>query len=554
MKKKLFIFTFLILSIISLNFIKEKEVKADTISDLSYAKGVNLIDRTNLEYTESSTISTINNIYVSNPYRDLCVQLDEEYCDNYPKIMFTLYDIDFNEVGYFDTGYLQFTEQNGKLFAWYAIDLAEYENVISVKISMYPVSSMAPGETPPIMASYNTYPLDEYVPFERAVGIFDLSDDNVPTLEVEYNYPLTEDEIAELITCYDGYSGNITEYLDVDASIYLSGKTTKGTYEILISVTDGANNTQNGHFYIRVVDKDSPLIAGPSNLNFPVNSTITDQMILSNYTASDGYDGDLTSSITINTSYTEHPVTLTQESVSLSVADESGNTANFTVNLNFYDNVPPVITAPDSLTYGYQVELALTEITSNNISVTDNFDDSPTLVVESDSYTGNERRCGTYNVTFKATDRSGNISTKTISITVSDQIKPVILLNTYAIKVTASVNLERLDFDNLLYAAGVLKRNKNYTAKVLKDTYTGHEDEVGNYVYQVKYLDDDGVEIEKTFQINVDYDTYKINANARKQLSYKMIALIAISPVVLASIVGIYILVKNKKKKKSHTN
>ena len=550
MKKKLFLFTLLLLPLFILSFVGTKDVKALTLSDLSYAKGENLIDRENLEYSSLTTLSTINKVYLPIKYGDLCFQLDEEYCDNYVRFMFTFYDIDFNEVGSYDTGYLQFTELNGKSFACYAIDLAEYENIISFDVSVYPVSPMPVGETPPLMATYNSYPLDEYIEFERAVGIFDLSNENIPTLEVEYNYPLSESDIKELLSCYDGYSGNISEYLSVDVSNYLTNKTTKGKYTVSVSITDGGGNTQTGSFYIQVVDKDIPLIAGPSTLNYPVNTTITDSMILSNYTASDGYDGDLTGDILITTSYTSVPNSLTQETITLRVEDESGNAGTFTVTLNFYDNVPPVISAPDNLTYGYQVELLLSEITTSNVTVTDNFDLNPTLTIDSDSYSGNERRCGTYSVTFKAIDKSGNISTKTIQITVSDQIKPVIFLNTYAIKVTASVNLERLDFDNLLYTAGVLKRNKNYTAKVLKDTYTGHEEDAGNYVYQVRYVDEDGAEIVKTFQINVDYDTYKINANARKQLSYKTIMILVASPVVLVSGIVVFVSIRRKRKAK----
>ena len=50
------------------------------------------------------------------------------------------------------------------------------------------------------------------------------------------------------------------------------------------------------------------------------------------------------------------------------------------------------------------------------------------------------------------------------------------------------------------------------SATVLNDTYTGHENEKGHYIYQVKYVDQEtNEEIIKAFQINVTNDTYVVS-------------------------------------------
>ena len=58
----------------------------------------------------------------------------------------------------------------------------------------------------------------------------------------------------------------------------------------------------------------------------------------------------------------------------------------------------------------------------DSVNTTDNLDNSPILVVDADSYSGNENKIGNYQVTFKATDVSGNYTTKTIDIIVDSHL------------------------------------------------------------------------------------------------------------------------------------
>lgn len=100
------------------------------------------------------------------------------------------------------------------------------------------------------------------------------------------------------------------------------------------------------------------------------------------------------------------------QDITICVVDEGGNQAEATVSLTLQeDTQAPVITASDML-----VNLGDSISYRNNAKVTDNCDKDIALDVDASQVNVNAE--GVYSVTFSATDRAGNSTSKTITVTV----------------------------------------------------------------------------------------------------------------------------------------
>ena len=102
------------------------------------------------------------------------------------------------------------------------------------------------------------------------------------------------------------------------------------------------------------------------------------------------------------------------------LTDEAGNTTEINSVITVWvDKEPPVIsgTKNKTVTVGGSVSYR------SGVTVTDNKDEDPTLEIDNSKVDLNT--VGTYEVTYTATDKSGNVSTETITVTVKE--KPPVL-------------------------------------------------------------------------------------------------------------------------------
>lgn len=507
--KKYFLFIFIAaitmpLLLFSIN------VHAEGIEDLSFPGNFdNLLDPEILEYDNNFTITSNKLTYLAYNEVPLSFQVESKYLISSGYISLEVYDSSFCMLGIIDSSDFQIIEgQNG--IEWAITTLYIEEEVFAFRIrSFNDLSIDFETDGFPVMCFVGDEIKELFYEFRETQGFYDLSIDNHPTIETSYTNVLTDEEIESLIQAYDGYQGNITHLLVFNTDDYKNNATTIGTYTVYAEVTDSNENTANGYFYIEVTDRISPSIFGLNELSFEVNTDISDELIIGNYTANDGYDGDVTSSLRVVGNYTLKPSSVFFEMIQIEASDSHGNKSYFPVKLNYVDNTKPLITGPTKLQTSYQILLEEKDIVDRYV-VTDNVDTNLTILVINNGYKNNERTVGSYQVTLYSIDNSDNEATLNIEIEVEDNIAPIIVLNSYILEVTDSIALKNVDFIDLMYASGELESSKSYNAKVLKDTYTGHENEAGQYVYEVVFLSEDGEEIKKCFQINVQYDSYEI--------------------------------------------
>ena len=207
---------------------------------------------------------------------------------------------------------------------------------------------------------------------------------------------------------------------DISANVIIGGDTvntnTLGTYIVTYNVSDAAGNAAiQVTRTVNVADSTSPVITliGTSTLNLNVGDTYTEQ----GATATDNYDGNLTSSIV--TTGNVDTSTAGTYFVQYNVSDSSGNAAIEvvrTVNVA-EDTTAPVITLVGASAINLNVGDTYNE---QGATATDDFDGNITSSIVITG-TVDTSTAGTYFVQYNVSDSSGNAATEVVrTINVSE--------------------------------------------------------------------------------------------------------------------------------------
>ncbi len=193
-----------------------------------------------------------------------------------------------------------------------------------------------------------------------------------------------------------------------------------GTTPVTYTATDGSGRTSTCTFNVIVTDSTNPAITGcPSNITVSANASCKANVTWTAPTATDNcsiasFSSSHTSGFLFSVGTT--PVTYT-------ATDGSGNTSTCSFNVIVNDVTAPVLTGcPSSITVSAN-ELCTASVSWSAPTVSDNCGTS-TLI--STHNAGTSFTLGTTQVTYTATDGSGNISTCSFNVIVNDTSGPVI--------------------------------------------------------------------------------------------------------------------------------
>jgi probable HAF family extracellular repeat protein len=203
-----------------------------------------------------------------------------------------------------------------------------------------------------------------------------------------------------------------------------------GTYTITVTATDASGNSTSCSTVLTVVDTTAPVISSsPPPVTIPVdaNCQATVPDVTGGLVASDNCTAAANLLVSQNPAVGT-PVGRGQYSITVTVADASGNSTATSVSLSVVDTIAPVIvSAPSALTVAADAncEGAVPEVVSA-ILASDNCTPANELVVTQNPAAGTLLPKGQYLITVTVSDASGNRTTRDIALTIADLTKPTI--------------------------------------------------------------------------------------------------------------------------------
>lgn len=256
------------------------------------------------------------------------------------------------------------------------------------------------------------------------------SDGQVIRLAVPYGTSsLTESSIKGAVQAYD--TGDM-KYVNVsvvknDYSSNLS--VLNKDLDIVMQAADSSGNIAQICFRITIFDHTKPAIRQISEVKVPYTTTLTEVSILSHFTISDNYLPTNPTIAVKNFDFAAPHVMIGEVPFTVEAKDISGNVQTQESKVTYFDNVPPEISGPDQISAKSGVSLSEAEILKE-FTISDTIDKTNcTISIKDNGYTGKESTPGVYSLVVDAVDKSGNETTKTVLMSVSDDDGPVFYVN-----------------------------------------------------------------------------------------------------------------------------
>ena len=329
------------------------------------------------------------------------------------------------------------------------------------------------------------------------------NDSMAPALETQVfltdvDSPVSLEYVLSQVKFFDEVDGNITVTMDnVTTDNYSANKNNVGKYTVVVSATDRAGNTGTGTIEIWVQDKTGPIITGQSTFISNMSSPLTEEYIRSQLNATDNVDSDVEITL-VEDNFSNNEYAVGTKTIIYRATDSAGNVSiDYTITVNCVDDIKPTIAGESSYTTSYKNSIDINTI-KNALTLNDNISSELTLELVSDNYTGNESIPGMYQIKYRTTDESGNISEVfTVTIEVNDKIPPVFYTSGLFIGISKANTLTHQEIVNLLlYMEGLAEEGNG--VNVL--SYGGYEVEAtnapGTYTLTYRTITSEGVESE----------------------------------------------------------
>lgn len=318
-----------------------------------------------------------------------------------------------------------------------------------------------------------------------------------PTLTLKTDFPTT----YEAGTAID-FSAAIDSVLDNSGSIDASdvvidsnvNASLPGTYTVTFTVTDAAGNETVQTLTIHIVDTTAPTLTLVGTTDVDVN--FGDSLDLEDFitavadNSSTLTKSDVTIEGTVNTNVVGTYV------LTFTVVDSQNNKTEKSLTVHVKDIGGPTITLNEDVDTDIEVGNTAPTLRDLILSVTDNVDVVSVDDVEIDG-TIDTTKLGSYEITFKVKDQSGNESIKTLTFTVVDTTAPTLSgPSTYKYKINQTpVNLNSLVTSSDNYDEGeALTLTVNGTVDYTK---------AGTYTITYKLKDSSGNETTKVVDITI---------------------------------------------------
>jgi len=252
------------------------------------------------------------------------------------------------------------------------------------------------------------------------------------TLIIGYDTPTsTQTLVDNHITAVDEIDGDLTSSIQIISDAYKDNASTLGTYPVELYAEDSSGNAATFTLNVKVVDTVAPIIESPDKVTIDVDAPSTvGEIITSNVTFYDAYEGSLSQYTIITETYTGNETLLGESMIEFEIEDGHGNQTAHTLTINTVDTKAPTVNGASSQTI-YQSDMKTVDELFALYSSSDNHSDDIAFEVKSHTLP-QKGESGNYTMTLRAVDASGNETLRVITITIKDDISPTIRGFNYA--------------------------------------------------------------------------------------------------------------------------
>lgn len=245
---------------------------------------------------------------------------------------------------------------------------------------------------------------------------------NASVVEISYTQTYNYQNFRTTLSVNDNYDDLDNDDIYILENEYAGNETTLGTYNITYAASDASENVGTFVKTVVVIDDVAPTISGPTVLTKPTTSVLTISQILSQLSAYDEKEGNVTSSLTvISDAYTGNANRVGSYNIMFEASDSSGNTTTHLLTVTVTDNIPPVWYIRDGVSIVLQqpqsIDLAQIRqilITTHQLTITSTT--QTTWLV--DNYTDNEETPGVYTMALGWSNLQGDEGVINFAITV----------------------------------------------------------------------------------------------------------------------------------------
>ncbi len=342
--------------------------------------------------------------------------------------------------------------------------------------------------TPLTAALYRGTVAFQETDYEPYLGADDTSKPLIDGYEGVYvtdvDNPISIAEFKTLLRAIDDVDGDISDSIEVVSDAYSANSSTLGIYDVVFRAEDQAGNEAIITIKFQVVDSVAPIISGPTTLSSFTSAPRSLSSIQAELSANDNYDGNVTSNIElIKDLYSNYKSKVGTYLLRYRIIDSSGNMSTYDLNVQVIDDTAPIISGAQEYTKGTTVSLNKEQIL-RGIKAFDNTDGdiSSSIVLQSDTYTGNANRIGIYTLTYSVSDSAGNNSSPfVVTVQVIDNIPPVFWISAEIINVDEFTTLSHEDIIALLVTNGTIDSNEKSNITIIIDEYSGNETVLGEH-------------------------------------------------------------------------
>lgn len=237
------------------------------------------------------------------------------------------------------------------------------------------------------------------------------------TLTYSYDDLISEDQFLLNFTAGDNCDTALTMTTSYPTNIF--DKTNAlGTYTVNVNCSDSSGNAASKAVKVTIEDKKAPEIAGPTTITKRNSVILTTSDILSQYTATDGYDGECEVYV-VEDNYTGNGDKVGQYTIKLGAKDKSNNVGTKVLTIDVIDDIAPVWYVDKTLIYvDSSVTLTHQDILNLMIANGEIASNYSLVTITNDDYEATPNQVGTYSAKIRVLYANGNEveTTKTIEV------------------------------------------------------------------------------------------------------------------------------------------